>query len=98
MRQHGAELYMYTKLQYGVRLSQHVPTAANPLLQVCCCEPGGRAGDVDRLRCAAGECSHVVSERKRCPSACMSVCLPQADIGNESVPIQSAQCWFRHLQ
>jgi len=36
---------------HGVRpsvcLSQHGPTAANPLLQVCCCEPGGQAISID---------------------------------------------------
>ena len=32
----------------SVCLSQHGPTAANPLLQVCCCRPGGQETSIDR--------------------------------------------------
>jgi len=32
----------------SVCLSQHGPTAANPLLQVCCCEPGRQEMSIDR--------------------------------------------------
>jgi len=40
--------------RYGVRpsvrpvcLSQHGPIAANPMLQVCCCGPGGQEISID---------------------------------------------------
>ena len=66
----------------SVYLSQHGPTAADPLLQVCCsCGPGrqeisidcGMAGD--QLLCAAGECGQclVVSVRRKLNADLVSV-------------------------
>ena len=34
-------------VRLSVCLSQHEPTAANPLLQVCCCGPGGQEISID---------------------------------------------------
>ena len=50
--------------RYGVR-SVCLSTAANQLLQVCCCGPGGREISTDAA--AAGECGqcHVVSVRRQ---------------------------------
>ena len=59
-------------VRLSVRLSQHEPTAANPLLQVCCCGPGRQEISIHRCmagaqqhRHAAGKCGqcHVVSVR-----------------------------------
>ena len=36
----------------SICLSQHEPTAANPLLQVCCCVPGGQ--EISTYCCTAG--------------------------------------------
>jgi len=60
-------------VRLSVFLSQHRPTAANPLLQVCCCAEARWAGDIDwllhgrRSATAAGESGqcHVVSVRKK---------------------------------
>jgi len=58
----------------SVYLFQHGPTAANPLLQVCCCGPGKQETAIDcctvgaqQQRRAVGECGqcHVVSVRRK---------------------------------
>jgi len=54
----------------SVCLSQHGPTAANPLLRICCCGPGGQELSIDccrRSAASAGECGHChdVSIRRK---------------------------------
>ena len=62
-------MYGTVSVRLSVRLSQHGPTAANPLLQVCCCRPEATdcctAGALQQR--AAGECGQcdVVGVRKK---------------------------------
>jgi len=43
-----------------VCLSQHGRTAANPLLEVCCCGPGGQEISISAAAACSGRC-HVVN-------------------------------------
>ena len=49
----------------SIRLSQHEPTTANPLLQVCCCGPGGRRYEY-RSIAAAAACGGRMRALSRC--------------------------------
>ena len=56
-------------LRYGVRssvcLSHHRPISANPLLQVCCCEPGGQKISIDCCTATYGRRMRVVPRCQR---------------------------------
>ena len=50
-----------------VFMFQHRPTAAKPLLHVCCCGPSGQQISIDCCTAVAGECGqcHAVSVRRK---------------------------------
>jgi len=65
----AGSMYGTVSVRLSVRLSQHGPTAANPLLQVCCCRPEATdccTAGAQQQR-AAGECGqcHVVGVCKK---------------------------------
>ena len=70
----SVRLSVCLSVRLSVCLSCCGPAAANPLLRVCCCGPGGQEISIDcrtagarQQRCAAGECGqcHVVSVRRK---------------------------------